>query len=339
VIIFNYVEDMVDMLETEEHYKVYMKFLLDLLNFKIEEPHIDLFIKQTLEILERHVKEFRIPGEVLKEQWPTLYSRVLHLVNLRYNDNVCKVLGTAKPPLWHKAGITLMNIAGLIIDPNYSLEKQVHTESDNSSPYNSGLESDNEEELKLEPLSSIKKPKPSIKIPDEDDFAEELIKKNKPTGKESNIKFFNDYDKLKRYIWESILKALKDLVSIRKPSHFLMEKYLVENVVMTSQQLAISVCDFILKLMLPNATNIEECKELVEVIENGYKSYYKWLYATLNSESVVRMPYNCLSLLLEMANGDVSESVIPVLIVRSKEIIKVFIEKKRTNETATLIKY
>jgi len=327
---------MIDILESEEHYKVYIKFLLELLIFKIEEPHIDLFIKQTLEILEKHVKEFRIPGEVLKEQWPVLYSRVTHLVNLRYNDNVCKVLGSSRSPLWCKAGISLMNLAGLIIDPNYILEKQVQVESDNSSLYNNRLESDSEEESKLEPLSSTKKPKPIIRIPSEDDFAEELIKKNKSTRKEPSIKFFNDYDKLKTFVWESILEALKHFISIRKPSLFLMEKYLVGNVVTTSQQLAISVCDFISKVMLPNTTNV---KQLVDVIEDGYKSYYKWLYVMQDSESVIKIPYNCLSLLLEMTNAGVSELVVPVLLIRSKEVIKGYLEKERVNVNSFLIKY
>eukprot|EP00826_Nyctotherus_ovalis_P011498 TRINITY_DN12990_c1_g1_i5.p1 TRINITY_DN12990_c1_g1~~TRINITY_DN12990_c1_g1_i5.p1 ORF type:complete len:368 (+),score=83.76 TRINITY_DN12990_c1_g1_i5:294-1397(+) len=343
VIIFTYIEDMVEILTSEEHYKIYAEFLISLLSFKIEEPHIDLFIRQTLEIIERHVRDAKIPADVLKQYWPLLYKQTADLLNLRYNETVCKVLLTSKTPLWHETGIGLMHIAGWVIDPNYAAAKQAASESGHGSCCGSEEElREDKEEVKglLKSPTSVKKPKPSITIPGEDDFAEDLIRKNKSERKESVVRFSNDDNELRSLAWSSILEALKEFMNIRKSSYFAMEEYLVERIIITSQELGIAVVDFISKVLLPNAKTRADREKLISIIEVGHKAFHKWAYSVRDLENPIKLPYYCLATLLDIAaaNEPASQLAIPVLISKTKEMLQYFLKKEKENVDKAVLK-
>lgn len=302
--VFNYIEEMLDILQNEEQKEIYIEFLLSFTNFKLEEPHIDSFIRRILAIIEAHITLYKISNKLLKKIMPVLAKQVLQLINLRYNSAACKILlfnSKDMNPLWFEAAIHLLNISTFLINPS-EYQSQLDNFMSPRSPMKTLELSDipfdlaesgkkqkmsPENQAEISPKIPVKaqtaikkKPKPSITIPEDDELnlienanpknSVKINENNQENEKTSKEMLINDKE-LQEIVWREINSAIQQILLIDEKSLGMLEKYLFEEVYKKSQDLGIYLVNEINKTLLPYSTNagIEKQAELIKIIDSG----------------------------------------------------------------------
>ena len=304
---------MVSLLKSEEQYDAYFCLLLNFLEFKIEELLIKSFSKRTLIIIERHIAFYKIPITILKKNLGRLYTKLLNLVNSRYNR-----LTTDDTPLWYEAGICLINISGFIIDPEYKpkFSNAFTTTAERISDPGSFKRELNE-------TNSIENPKllnirnsinPETKQFSFDYYKGFLSKEDLTEDKE-----------LKQIVWNITLKSFKEILAMNENSLLTLEKELAEEVIRKSQDLGIDIINFINSILIQKQN--DKHKELIDIIEIGSITFIELSRQGFSNFCSDLLSRRCLDILMEICkeSNELSKIATPILIERCKVIMREYL--------------
>ena len=350
--IFLYIESMINLLATKEQYEIYFSFLLSFMDFKLEEFHVECYIHRVLNIIERQIGYFSFPVETLIKYIPLLYSKILYLGNLRYKYDI-----TNFGSLWYDAGVHLLDISGLLIDINYNPKLysifNVSTRVSESKPMARMLKKSNTrniseaDNLRKERLPVNKNPR--LSMPAVDDNVIE-IRNIMPKITFQKTDIINN-SHLKEVIWKSTLDCLNELININTNSLLLLEKQLAEEIIRKSQDLGIAIIEFSCETLVPNTDDLpdEELKLLVEIFNIGSTICNTLVSLNFKNFCIDILSKKCIDIFFDICQDDgnlissgrkrIIKIAAPILIERSKEIIKNYLIDEKHSGLIPLSRY
>jgi len=322
-LLFNYIDELANILCKDEQGAVYLKFLLNFLDYKPNDPHNNVFIRRVLIILKKHIAQYKFSVNILKEVLETLYSKLMYLVNLRYGNVRCEPILCCNKnviPLWYEAGISIIYISGFFITTNGYIPKH------------------------LRPLCKCSSVNFHLFPCDIIEDKEAIARKE-----ENRKKMLEDKD-FQELAWNITLKNFREILLIKEAKVAAIDKSLATEVSTKLQDLGIALVDFLTKSLLLNNTSTERHKDLVNLVDIGSSILEETLKVNIINETD-EMSKHCLEMVLEMYDTynekpefmevmkKVARFTTPVLINRCKGMIKTFLTEEKFNGLIPLPKY
>ena len=306
---FDFVEYLPSIYSKQESYTAYFSYLLDMLTFRMDDPHSDAFVRRALEIIKDFIILREMPAGLARVLVPQLYPRFAAVISLRFVNEACKtLLGNAKDaqPLWYDVGEKFVQISTYLVNPQMFKEK---------------YEENSTAEGKLMPTESFEKRK------------KELLENKELQG----------------VVWENIIRLIKEMLKVSDSSLNALDKALAENVIKKSQDLDVTLINFILKVLLPSSEGLgkENQQELINLIDNGCTAFYSSFNSSSSSQNRAgdSLSKFCISTLLSLCANESEEGkfaeikrkiaaiTTPVLINRCKAIFcRYMADEKRSGQ-------
>eukprot|EP00826_Nyctotherus_ovalis_P039680 TRINITY_DN3830_c0_g1_i17.p1 TRINITY_DN3830_c0_g1~~TRINITY_DN3830_c0_g1_i17.p1 ORF type:complete len:415 (-),score=79.36 TRINITY_DN3830_c0_g1_i17:39-1283(-) len=330
--VFSYIENIANLLETEDQFDSYSDFLLSFLDFEIDELLITAFVRKTLAITTRHIASHKIPPSVLKKKLPSLYSKLLKLINLRYNRQIAN-----NNPLWIIAGACLIDISGFLIDPSYKPRISI------TLPNAAGRSSD---------PGSFKRnlnKSATVEAANNRDTIKQKMQEFKEEG--SNVLIcaaladFTQDEELQQIAWDITLKSFKEALTMSENSLLLFEKELAEEIIRKSQEFSIGVISFTRNTLIPNSKHLsnDKLKEIIEIIDAGTTSFTRLSRQGFGNFCSDMLSKRCVETLIEVCKEGGEERLAQVgasvLANRCKEVMKEYLADEKRNGLIPLSRY
>ncbi len=250
--VFDFIEYLPTIFNKPELYHTYFNFLLEFLNFRVENPHSDAFIRRVLGIIKNSVVVHNLGLELVKGLVPKLYPKFATIISLRFQNDACKMLlfnAKDSQPLWYEVGEFFVNISTFLVSPK--MYKEVAE---------AGVE------------------EPVVKVAETEETAAGNANVAAVVSSENFAKrtaeILNDKE-LQEVAWSHVIKLLKEILKVSDSALNLLDKGLAEEVIKKSQDLDITLINFILKVLLPSSGNLpkESQQELINLIDHGCTAF------------------------------------------------------------------
>jgi len=329
--LFEFIEYLPKIFMKEEAFNGYFEFLIEFLNFKIDDPHSDGFIRKVLLIIKNYVVAYGLPKDLVKGLIKKLYPKFSQIIGLRFQNDICKILlFNAKEcqPLWYDVGEFFVNFSTYLASPKIFKEAVPIMEESSKEPrFN--------EEVLVPPVNYME----IVKSEEFNKRTQELLEDKE----------------LQELVWDQIIKLIKEILKVSDSSLNNLDRAIAEEVIKKSQELDITLINFILKTLLPSSSNLrkEAQQELINLIDNGCTAFNtSFSGSSTHSRPGDTLSKFCISTLLSLCNSseDVEKEFLtvkqkiatittPVLVNRCKAIFHKYMADEKRSGQVPLPKY
>ncbi len=337
--VFDFVEYLPTIYTKDESYVAYFAYLVEMLGFRVEDPHSDAFIRQTLCIVKNFIVVRMMPLGLVKRLVPVVYPRFAGIISLRFQNDACKTLlfnAKDSQPLWYDVGELFVQISTYLVNPQ--MFKETYT------PPKLSPEKDQQQQQQEDASSEEQK----------DSAAALSTALASPEFETRKTAILADKE-LQDLAWGQIIKLIKEMLRVPDGALNSLDRALAEEVIKKSQDLDVALVNFILRVLLPSSAGLskESQQELVSLIDNGCTAFYSTFGASSSSQARAgdTLSKFCISTLISLCSSvepkDQSISIsnfaeikqkiaaitTPVLINRCKAIFhKYMADEKRSGQ-------
>ncbi len=328
---FDFVETLPVIYAKEDSYAAYFDFLLDMLVFRIDDPHSDAFIRRAIAIIRDFIIARNMSLGLVKRLIPQLYPRFGTIISLRFQNDACKTLlfnAKDSQPLWYAVGERFVQVSSYLVNPQM-FKDNFRT---------SGL----------------------AREPTADSTGETATSLKEALGAEGfgdRVKALMGDKELQDLVWDQIIKLIKGILRVSDASLNSLDRALAEEVVKKSQDLDITLVNFILKVLLPSSSGLpkESQEDLINLIDNGCTAFYSSFGASSSSQNRAgdTLSKFCISTLIGLCTASSNEAkedrfaevkrkiatiTTPVLVNRCKAIFRKYMADERRSGQVPLPK-